>query len=127
MEKIFNNGTIDQKTAIEFLKNKLVDKVPFVRVESGCIGDRLIMLLVSFDKKETWSYGYVENSNYFRMSVGDPGVMEVFCQSIHDRKRGITYESRVKTKFRKCTVKSLDVVVERVLLYVSKVQEELSV
>jgi len=126
MEKIFNNGTIDQKTAIEYLKNKLVDKVPFVRVESGCLGNRTIMLLVSFDKKETWSFGYVENTNYFRMSIEDDGVMEVFVQSIHDRRRCVTYESRVKTKFRKCTVKSLDVVVEKILVFVGKVQEELA-
>lgn len=124
MNRIFNNEEIDVFGMIEYIKNELNGVVPFIQVQKGSLGIDNVMLLVSFDPKEKWNYGYVENSNYFRMIVESNGIMEVFTQSLYVKKI-ISYETRLKIKFRKCTVKDKETVVRKIKEFIGKVKIEL--
>lgn len=125
MIKIFNTTEVSQETFINELRNVLTHLVPYVSVHSGVLGKDTIMVLVSFDKKEDWRHGYVENSNYFRMSIESDGVMEEFVQSIY-----IGGESSIKNrlgfKFRKSTCKSREVVINKLVDFINKINSVLS-
>jgi hypothetical protein len=49
------------KESFETIKESLSKMVPFCEVSLAAIGKDSIMLLVSFNPKESWSYGYVMN------------------------------------------------------------------
>jgi hypothetical protein len=123
MNKIFNNGQLDHKQTIELLREKLTSKVPFINVNKAALGDDMIMILISFEPKENWSYGYVENSNYIRLHIEDNGVIEQFVCSLYQKDKGCSYENRLNIKFRKCTVQSLDKAIEKLCVYIDKVNE----
>lgn len=121
--RIFNNGEINQQQAIEILKAKLAGKAPFVNVSSGALGNETIFFLVSFQTKESWPYGYVENSNYTRLHLDENGVIEQFTCSLYQKGKPCSYETRLNEKFRKCTVKSLDKAIEKLSIYFDKINE----
>ena len=73
MTKLFENGEITVFDMMAFLNKELETIVPFVNITKGILGNDSIFLLVSFDEKSTWSYGYVNNSNYFRMMIESDG------------------------------------------------------
>lgn len=118
---IFNNGEISQQQAIEILKTKLAGKAPFINVSSGVFGKESIFFLVSFQTKESWPYGYVENSNYTRLHLDENGIIEQFTCSLYQKDKEISYETRLNEKFRKCTVKSLDKAIEKLSIYFNKI------
>ena len=126
MAKIFNNSiTLSTVDAINYLRGELSGIAPFVQIKNGCVGNDSIMFLVCLDAKETWSYGIVENSRYFRLHLESDGSMEVFTQSIHKGTKK-SFETRVNTKFRRCTAKTLEDVVVRVIKFVNKLNEEIN-
>lgn len=124
MNTIFNNDEMNVLEMVEYIKNELNGLVPFIQVQKGCLGDDNIMLLLSFEPKEKWVNGYIENSNYFRMIVESNGAMEVFTQSLYVNKI-ISYETRLKIKFRKCTVKDKENVIRKIKEFINKVKIEL--
>jgi len=123
--RIFNIENLSQKDAIEFLSNKLTDKVEYVKVSNACMGNDTIILTLSFDKKENWHYGYIQNSNYLRMNIEQSGEVEIFECSLHQK--GSSRRERLNSKFRKCTVKSMEKVVEKIIIFVEKVNSELKI
>ena len=120
MTQIFNTTEVSQETFINELRSVLTQLVPYVSVHSGVLGKDTIMVLVSFDKKEDWRYGYVENSNYFRMCIESDGVMEEFVQSIY------IGGNRLGFKFRKSTCKSREVVINKLVDFINKIKSVLS-
>jgi hypothetical protein len=123
MKVIFNNGNKTVKEMIDFINTELIADAPYVRASRAALGDDTIMLLVSFEPKESWRHGYVENSNYFRMAIYETGEMEVFTQSLH--KGGGSAEHRIKVKFRKCTVKTEEQMILKLKTFIQNVKENL--
>lgn len=81
---------------VETLRSGLQIAAPVVRVSTSTLGgpDRpTIMMMVSLDPRETWSYGILENSRYFRMSLQHDGTLENFSGHYCGRFR----KSHVKT------------------------------
>ena len=64
--------------------------------ELGGIEHASIMLTLSFDKRETWQYGYLENSSYIKLAWHSDGVLKMLCQS------------KLSKKFRQCTCLDVD-------------------
>lgn len=122
--KIFNNGEKTQKEAIDYLKNELSGLVPFVSVSSASIGSDTIMLLVAFEPKEKWPHGYVENTNYFRMRIGEDGEMEVFTSSLYKKDSTPSRENRLNVKFRKAKAKTLEDAKNRISKLIEEVKNE---
>ena len=122
--KVFNNDSLSQKDCIELITEKLTNTIPFLNVYSGCLGTDTIMLLVSFEPKNEWIYGYFGNSNNYYMSFKENGEIKVFSQSLYYN--GVkSYETRLKVKFRKCHVKTIDKFFKKVNDYNEMVKEEL--
>jgi hypothetical protein len=85
---------------------------PVVSVQKSTLGgpERVsLMLLVSLDARETWANGILENSTYFRMHLGNDGVLYHFS----GHTPGL--------KFRKTRVRSADEVVRKVSAFVEEV------
>jgi len=123
--RIFNIENLLRVDAIEFLRNELTGKVEYLDVSKASIGKDTIMLTLSFDKKENWHYGYIQNSNYLRFCIEQSGEVEVFECSLHQKNS--SSRDRLNSKFRKCTVKSIEKVVEKILIFVEKVNSELQI
>jgi hypothetical protein len=79
-------------------------KFPYVNVTKGFFGKDSIFILVSFDVRENWVNGYVENSRYLRLVV-DNGKIEHFAGCGN----GIN--------FRKCKYKDIDDVIKKLNKY----------
>jgi len=128
MARIFNNNvTLDTNSATEYLNQKISTFVPYLNVNKGALGgEDSIYLAVSLEPKNEWSHGYIENSQYFRMSIYDGGSMEVFCWGLYKKGYRHSYEHRLKTKFRKCTAKSVEDVVRRIKKFIDKVNAEIN-
>lgn len=123
---IFDDGTTDITQASEILKDALEKEKPgYISLSKGVFGNDTIMLLVSFEPKTEWSNGYVENSNYFRMAIYKDGKMEVFTQSLYEPGKQVSYETRLKIKFRKATAKSMKDAADRVVKFVKEVKKAL--
>lgn len=115
-----------QKKVMDLIRERYENRVPFIRVASGCFDNDSIMILVSFDKKEDWAHGYVENSNYFRMAIYDNGQMEVFTQSMYTKEHRNDPNYRLSglgVKFRKTNVKTIDKMFEKFDAFISKIEE----
>jgi len=123
--RIFNNENLKQIDAIEFLRKELTDKVEYLNVSNACMGNDTIILTISFDKNENWHYGYLQNSNYLRFNIEQSGEVEVFECSLHQKDS--SNRERLNSKFRKCNVKSMNKVVEKILIFVEKVNSELNI
>lgn len=120
---IFNNEQYTREDAITFLNSALSSIVPFASVLEAALSRDTIMILISFDPKEQWAHGYVENSNYVRMKIDQYGVMEVFVSSLHKKDVQISRESRLNIKFRKTRAKSLVDAVNKIEKFVNAVKE----
>lgn len=84
---------------IEKIKKGL--RFPFVRLSRGCLGGDSLFILVSFDYKENWVNGIVENSKYMRFIL-DSGKIEHFSGS---------------GKFRKCKYLNIDDIIKKLNKY----------
>lgn len=123
---IFDDGTTDIVQASAILKDALEKENPgYISLSKGVFGNDTIMLLVSFEPKTEWSHGYVENSNYFRMAIYKDGKMEVFTQSLYEPGKQVSYETRLKIKFRKATAKSMKDAADRAVKFVKEVKKAL--
>ena len=123
MRTIFNINGFDVNNMIDYIKSSGIN-LPYLQVTNGVLGNETIMILASFDPKSEWNHGYVENSQYFRMMIESNGVMEVFTQSLHQRNIRKSYDTRLKTKFRKSTVKDKESVIKKLNEYIEKVRKE---
>jgi hypothetical protein len=104
----------------------LAKKVPYYNIWFSSLGNtNTLFLTFSFDKKETWTNGIFENSNYSRMSINAKGKMEVFTQSLYYPNQRISYETRIPIRFRKTTVKSVEDALKKLGVYIDAVKEEL--
>jgi hypothetical protein len=128
MARIFNNNvTLDTNSVIEYIKREIGDYVPYLGIGKGALGgDDSIYLAIALNPKSEWKNGIFENSQYFRMAVYHSGEMEVFTQSLYKKGQRNCYEGRLKTKFRKCTAKSVEDVVKRIKTFVDKVNAEIN-
>lgn len=123
---IFNNDTMDLHGAMDYMKERLdKENLPFYSLGKGALGNDTIFVLVSFEPKSEWNYGYVENSNYFRMSIYADGKMEVFTQSLYYPDAPVSYETRLKMKFRKSTAKSMKDAADRLIKFINDVKKEM--
>jgi hypothetical protein len=123
---IFDNDTVDIQSAIDTLKDRLEQENPgYYSLSKGIFGNDTIMLLVSLDPKAEWSNGYVENSNYFRMAIYKNGKMEVFTQSLYYPNVPVSYETRLKVKFRKSTAKSMKDAADRLVKFINEIKKEM--
>lgn len=123
---IFDNDTTDIQSAIDTLKDRLEQENPgYYSLSKGIFGNDTIMLLVSLDPKAEWSNGYVENSNYFRMAIYKNGKMEVFTQSLYYPNVPVSYETRLKVKFRKSTAKSMKDAADRLVKFINEIKKEM--
>lgn len=125
MEKIFNNEQVDVLGAINLIREELNGVAPFVQVQKAAMGNSMIMLLISFEPKTEWHYGYVENSNYMRISIEQNGVVECFTQSLYKKGGRNTFEGRLPIKLRKFTAKTLDKAIEKLSQHFDKVKDGL--
>ena len=123
MRTIFNVNGFDVNNMIDYIKSSGI-KLPYLQVTKAALGLDSIMILASFESKSEWKHGYVENSQYFRMVIESNGVMEVFMQSLHQRNIRKSYDTRLKTKFRKSTVKDKESVIKKLNEYIEKVRKE---
>lgn len=123
---IFDNDTTDIQSAIDTLKDRLEQENPgYYSLSKGIFGNDTIMLLVSLDPKAEWPNGYVENSNYFRMAIYKNGKMEVFTQSLYYPNVPVSYETRLKVKFRKSTAKSMKDAADRLVKFINEIKKEM--
>lgn len=123
---IFNNDSMDIVQASEILADALKKENPgYYSLSKGAFGNDTIMVLVSFESKTEWSNGYVENSNYFRMSIQENGKMEVFTQSLYEPGKPESYETRLKIKFRKSTAKNMKDAADRLVKFINEVKKAL--
>lgn len=123
MNKIFNIDQLSISDAIEKLQIELNKIVPYVSIKKACLGNDTIMLCVSFDLKETWRNGYLENSNYFRISIEENGVIEQFVCGLYQKGSFISFDNRLNMKFRKATVKSFDSAVMKIVQYCNNINQ----
>lgn len=128
MVRIFNNNvTLDTNSAIEFIKREMNGYVPYLSVNKGALGGNdSIFLAVALNPKNEWKNGIFENSQYFRMAIYENGEMEVFTQSLYKKGHNYSYEYRIKTKFRKCTAKSVEDAVVRLIKFIDKVNDDIN-
>jgi len=124
---IFNTPALEVHTAIETIFDRLSPLVDgYTKVDNGCMGTDTIMLLLSFEPREKWSYGHVENSNYMRIAVEQNGEVECFTQSLYPYGMDKSYATRLPIKLRKFTAKSFDVVLTKLAAHVEKVKKGLN-
>jgi hypothetical protein len=128
MARIFNNNvTLDTDSVIEYIKREIGGHVPYLSIGKGALGgEDSIYLSISLDPKNEWNYGYIDNSQHFRMSIYHDGSMEVFTQSLYKKGHRNSYEHRLKTKFRKCTANTVEDVVKRIKKFIDKVNAEIN-
>ena len=124
MNTIFNNQDFTTVDMINFIKDNTNGITPFFQVTKAHLGSDSVMLLVSFDPKESWKNGYVENSQYFRMMIESNGVMECFTYSLYkpNVKKG---EYTRLSKFRKFTAKNKEGVLKKLTEYIEKIRKEI--
>jgi hypothetical protein len=71
----------------------------------GGIQNASVMFTVGLDKRETWAYGYLENSRYIRFHASTEWngfELEAFVNC------------KVPIKIRKCTVKNEEILIKKI-------------
>lgn len=127
MQRIFNNSVMSTDNAIELLRSEIGSYVPYAHISRGAMrGDDSIYMAIALVPENEWVYGYIENTQYFRMAFYESGEMEVFTQSLYKKFHGKSYESRIKTKFRKCTAKSVEDAIKRIKTFIDKVNVDIN-
>ena len=128
MTQLFEETKEGQQKLFGLLNEKYDGRLPFVKVSGGCFGYDSVFLLVSFDKKEDWVNGYVENSNYFQMAIYSNGSMKVFTQSLYEKGHRNSYNHRLSNKgikFRTSkNVSTVEKMFEKIDAFISKIEEE---
>jgi len=115
--------------SINELREELSKKIPtlvpyFKQNDKSGIAENYHIITVGFDDQKTWSNGYLENSNYFRMSIDcSTGKMETFVSSLYKKGEKASYEARLPIKFRKATVKSVKEAVDKVVKFIEEVKK----
>jgi hypothetical protein len=106
----------------EDLQGKI--KAPYVSVHTSSLGGRerlTIMVTVSWQPKDQWKQGILQNSNYAMFSFYQDGTVEQFQLSVYDERM-----MRIKaSKWRKTKVKSMDDFVSKLNTYIEKVTKEI--
>lgn len=105
--------TIETTKESAAVLQSLITNVPMVKVDTGNLGNDHLYILVCLDARETWPHGYLENSDYFRMSLSNRGELEQFTN-------GLDREYRIK--FRKAKAKSIDDAALKINNYILTVQ-----
>ena len=123
---LFEETKESQLNLIGLLDKRYNNRLPFFNASCGCLGNDSVFLLVSFDKREDWPHGYVENTNYFRMAIYSDGRMEVFTQCLYAKGHRNDYQYKLSAmgiKFRKTTVSTTDKMFEKIDSFISKIEE----
>ena len=120
---IFNNGEISTDDAIEILKDSLSPIIPYVGIRKMSLGSDSIYIRISFQPKETWPQGYVENSNYSNFRIESDGTIENVGQTLYQKDMPIKYENRLPIKFRKTKAKSLEDAINKISKYIEQVNQ----
>jgi len=105
--KIFDIDSV--KNEVSKMNAKI--KAPYVKVNYSDLGGAIhvsIYILVSLDDKKDWYNGILENSRYFRMSLSNDGILQLFSGSHLLR----------SYKFRKTKVKSVDDAITKINNYI---------
>jgi hypothetical protein len=123
---IFNTPEISYEQAIEEINQALEGVVPVKNVTKGTFGKDSVYILIVFDPREEWPNKIMENANYFRMVLSQDGSMEVFAQSLYYKDMPVSYDSRVKIKFRKTKAKNTQDAIQKLIKYIETIQQELS-
>lgn len=98
------------KEAAELLKTRI--NAPYVSASISTLGGKervSILFTVAIDPRETWANGILENSRYMKFDLENNGVLEHFSGNFGN---GI--------KFRKCRLKSIDDVINKLNDFISK-------
>lgn len=103
--------TYTPSDAAKIKENLKVSTIPFSSVELSTLGGperASILIKISLDNKDTWVNGIYHNSRYSMFSING-GKIEQFakCHSL--------------PKFRKCSVKSMDDVMDKIQKWIAKV------
>lgn len=120
---IFNVENISQADAIQYFKENFEGVVPVFKASSGSFGTESIYLVICFQPKEEWPNGYLENSNYLRMVIDQSGTMEVFTQSLYQKGKSASRETRLPVKFRKARAKSLQDAKDKLMKLIDIIKE----
>ena len=88
----------------------------------GAFGSQVFMT-VAFEPKHLWPHGYLENCNYFKMSIEPDGTMEMLVSSLYQKLKPISYDTRLGIKFRKCKAKSMADAIQRIDKFVALINE----
>jgi hypothetical protein len=110
-DTVFDMSTVDGWK--EYISRELGKIAPVVHVDKSTLGGEArvsLLILVSLDEKKDWSDGILENSTYFRMHLGNDGVLEHFSGYTHH------------INFRKSRVKSPIDVVAKIGRYIEQVK-----
>jgi hypothetical protein len=102
----------------------LKNLVPYVSVRLYTLGgaDRAsILFTVSFDARETWQNGYLENSNYRRFHWLQDGTLDDF--SGHS---GPSAGFKIAVKFRKTKAADVSAVLSKIGKFISDVNNSRS-
>ena len=94
------------------LKNEI--KVPYIDAYKSTLGGEenvSILLAISLDEKDTWTYGIYENSRYARFYIDNNGVVEHFRGNIEPR-------------FRKTKVKDVDSLINKLNIYFQSIEKK---
>ena len=76
------------------------------RTNIGGPGRGALMMVFSYDEKDTWANGILENSQYSRIRIGQRGEVENF--------------SGTRPFMRKFTAKSLEDVIRKIGIYINQ-------
>ena len=92
---------------IESLKEKI--QVNYLHIRYSTLGgkDNLsILITISKDKKENWSNNILQNTKYAMFHLSNNGKIELFSKQY------------IMPKFRKCTIKNIDHLIEKINAYI---------
>lgn len=122
IEKINNfvsESEIFDETNVEEVYEKIEEgiKAPWVKVFKTSIGKgKHIIFKVSLDKKEDWPNNIYENSRNFQFSLD--------ADSTKSNLELYTKDYKIKEKFRKTKVKSVEDAIKKVNIYLEKAKKE---
>ncbi len=115
LESVTEAELFTDATGAEALAAKLNElPVPYVSATTSTLGgSTAVMVRISFDAKDTWANGIIQNSRMANFSVRPDGTIEQFSRS-----------HKLSEKFRKTKAKSADDVVAKLRAYAAKVLGE---
>ena len=122
------NKVFDVDTAqdwVKILEREI--KAPVVSAKVSTLGGTenvSILLVVSFDKRENWMNGYLENSRYFRMHIDNNGLIEQFTVNFGlPSQTGLGVKGNPTLPFRKTRVLNEEELVYKINRYIQLSEE----